>query len=167
MEKNAMPQGASIIKYPRHVAQQHRTLEALSGLRVGFRIGILVNHFNHTAASFIRQPLPHSPAAPYAKQSQFPFGQVDILLSCSLLVEHKVHNPTTSGVWAFSPAMRQDVLIVASRFLQRISQDGHVFEPTFLVDGSRHLHYCRGASVFRQFESRSKGVPKNATDKRA
>src|SRR5438093_3588955 len=50
------------------------------------------------------------------------------------LPQDKIDNPATPDVWPLAATVLNQLHVVATRFLQGISQDGQVFEKTLVID---------------------------------
>ena len=68
----------------------------------------------------------------------------DLVGHQSLFVEHRIHHPAPARMWTRLPAMENDVLRIAARVHQRISQDRHPVESVFLVDDLSEIKHIRG-----------------------
>ena len=62
----------------------------------------------------------------------------------SLFAEHQIHNPAPADVRAFTSAMRNDLLVLASGVHQSIGQDRHPLKRPVVVDRLGQADSVRG-----------------------
>jgi hypothetical protein len=76
--------------------------------------------------------------------------------------EDEIHDPATSHVRAFAPAMRKHVGVVATGLFQSIGQDGHPVKRLLLIDRGRYIDDRWGSQGIAKRRTSPHSVPEDA-----